>query len=454
MRKICFKRLSDMGILLVLETCVVGLCRAENPNRIRPLADDFVTVCRSPDPKTVYCYTPGICRLESGRLVATCDFGGKGVKKGEPRGHIFVSDDHGLSWRLTGTFPMCHARPFVAGGKLYVLGHHGDLGVTVSVDGGENWRETINLTEKQSWHQSACNVWYAKGNVYLVMERSVRSGDGRWFGWGVNRLEPVLMRAKETDDLTKRESWTFAESRCFDDFVNGGCGRRFEGFAIPWYRPFTDFGLKSWGDRKRLPPDSPMSSPTGWLETNVVQIRDPNHVWYDPSGKTFHLFMRTNTGGSGYAALAKVVEAEDGTMRTSLERAPSGVTALFVPFPGGQMRFHVLWDEPTKLYWLLSTQATDTMVRHDRMPKGRYNLPYDERQRMQLSFSRNMMDWCFAGFVASGRTVIESRHYASMAVDGEDLVILSRSGDEQAASPHNGDMITFHRVRDFRSLVY
>ena len=65
-----------MGVLLLLETCVVSLCHAENPNRIRPLADDFVTVCRSPDPKTVYCYTPGICRLDSGRLVATCDFGG------------------------------------------------------------------------------------------------------------------------------------------------------------------------------------------------------------------------------------------------------------------------------------------------------------------------------------------------------------------------------------------
>lgn len=349
---------------------------------------------------------------------------------------------------------MCHARPFLAGGRLYILGHHGDLGVTVSDDGGLSWSETRNLTDGQSWHQSACNVWYANGNVYLVMERSVKSGDGRWFGWGVNRLAPVLMRAKETDDLTKRESWTFAETRCFDDFVDGGCGRRFEGFAIPWFRPFTDFGLKSWGDRKLLPPGAPMSSPTGWLETNVVQIRDPNHVWFDPAGKTFHLFMRANTGGAGYAALAKVTEADDGSMKTSLERAPSGVTALFVPFPGGQMRFHVLWDETTQLYWLLSTQATDTMCRPDKLPKGRYNLPYDERQRMQLSFSRNMADWCFAGFVAAGKTVVESRHYASMAVDGDDLVIVSRSGDELAASPHNGDMITFHRVPDFRSLVY
>ena len=455
MKKIRYERLPVMGILLVLETCVAGLCRAENPNRIRPLADDFVTVCRSPDPKTVYCYTPGICRLDSGRLVATCDFGGKGVKKGEPRGRIFVSDDRGLSWRQTGTFPMCHARPFVAGGRLYVLGHHGDLGVTVSTDGGESWRETVDLTEKQRWHQSACNVWHAKGNVYLVMERSIPSPDGRRFGWSVNRLAPVLMRAKETEDLTKRASWTFADSFCFSDIFGGNPDPELDGAGIPWYTAFTAFQKKTEkGWKGKVPPGKARSQPIGWLETNVVQIMDPNHVWYDPDGNTFHLFMRANTGGSGYAALAKVTELPDGTMKTSLERAPSGVRALFVPFPGGQMRFHVLWDEKTRLYWLLSTQATDTMVRHDRMPAGRYNLPYDERQRMQLSFSRNMMDWCFAGFVAAGKTVVESRHYASMAVDGEDLVILSRSGDEQAASPHNGDMITFHRVRDFRSLVY
>lgn len=420
-----------------------------NPNRIRPLADDYVEVCRSPDPKSVYCYTPGICRLDSGRLVVTCDFGGKGVKKGEACGRIFVSDDRGATWRRTGGFPMCHARPFVAGGRLYVLGHAGNLGVCSSADDGETWSEVNWLTERQSWHQSACNVWYAKGNVYLVMERSIPSPDGRKFGWGVNRLAPTLMRARETDDLMRCESWTFADTFHFDSIFGGNSDPEIDYVGIPWYTAFTKF------DKEHpRPKDRPVSQPIGWLETNVVQIRDPSHVWYDPDGKTFHLFMRANTGGSGYAAMAKVTEMPDGTMKTSLEEAPSGLKALFVPFPGGQMRFHVLWDERTRLYWLLSTQATDTFCRHDKMPARRYNLPYDERQRMQLSFSKNMMDWCFAGFVAAGKSVVESRHYAAMAIDGDDLVIVSRSGDEQAASPHNGDMITFHRVTDFRSLVY
>ncbi len=442
-------RLKKCGVLLAVAS-VAGTCSAANPNRIRPLADEYVEVFRSPDPKTVFCYTPGIARLDSGRLVATCDFGGRNLPKDVWGGRVAVSDDRGQTWRPVGRFPMCHARPFTAGGRLYILGHRGNLGVCVSDDNGETWGEVRWLTKGESWHQSACNVWYSGENVYLAMERLIPSPDGRKFGWSVNRLAPVLMRAKVTDDLTKRDSWTFAESFTFDSIFDGNPDPELDGVGIPWFTAFT-----KWNAANPRPKDAPaVAMPIGWLETNVVQIMDPNHVWFDPTGHTFHLFMRANTSGAGYAALAKVTECPDGTMKTSLERAPSGVRMVFVPFPGGQMKFHLLWDEKTNLYWLLSTQTTDTMCRYDKMPKGRFNLPYDERQRLQLCYSKNMMDWCFAGFVASGRSVVESRHYASMAIDGEDLVIVSRSGTRDAASPHNGDIITFHRVTDFRSLVY
>ena len=115
----------------------------------------------------------------------------------------------GRTWRQTGRFPMCHARPFTAGGRLYRLGHRGNLGVCVSTDKGETWSEVGWLTKGQSWHQSACNVWYARGNADLVMERMVPSPDGLKFGWGVNRLAPVLMRAKETDDMTDFRSLVY-----------------------------------------------------------------------------------------------------------------------------------------------------------------------------------------------------------------------------------------------------
>jgi len=81
-------------------------------------------------------------------------------------------------------------------------------------------------------------------------------------------------------------------------------------------------------------------APIGWLEANVVQFTDPNHIWHDPRGKTFHLWSRAHTGDTGYACIAKVVEQGDkpgtGAMETMLEKAPSGKTMLYAPFPAGR----------------------------------------------------------------------------------------------------------------------
>ncbi len=41
-----------------------------------------------------------------------------------------------------------------------------------------------------------------------------------------------------------------------------------------------------------------------------------------------------------------------------------------------------------------------------------------------------------------------------MILDGDDLCIVSRSGDERARTAHDGNIVTFHRVRRFRDLVY
>lgn len=94
------------------------------------------------------------------------------------------------------------------------------------------------------------------------------------------------------------------------------------------------------------------------------------------------------------------------------------------------------------------------MCRIECLDEERFNIPYDERDRLTLHFSRNMVDWVFAGLVSKGDSPKQSRHYGTMDIDGEDLVIVSRSGDQDCASAHNGNMITFHRIKDFRSLIY
>jgi hypothetical protein len=411
---------------------------------IRPLAQDHIVFDKSPDPENVPLYTPSILRLPGGRLVGANERSGQWRRMGNLWAHIRTSDDGGRTWTLRAKAGIAHGRLFKAGKSIYYLGHAGDLQIMRSDDNGETWTRQVALTSGQEWHQSACNVWHAKGNVYLVMERLTPGEGGFW-----SKLAPVPMRAKETDDLTRRESWVMAQNELtFADLIPGFKENKplLNGFGIPFFEqtfPKTNVLAKN-----------RQMHPMGWFETNIVQITDPAHYWHDPTGRTFHLFMRAHTGGTGYAALAKVTENLDGSMMTSLVTVPSGQTMLFLPFPGGQMRFHVLYDEKTKRYWLLGTQATDSMTRLEYLAPDRFGLPNDERQRMVLHFSKNMVDWCFAGLVAVGPGNKGSRHYASMDIDGDDLVILARSGDEKAKTAHNGNLITFHRIRNFRDLVY
>ncbi len=431
---------------------------AKNSNdwKVRPLARDSVELYRSPNPQTLFAYSPGLARCPKGRLVATIDLGGPDVEKLEGpklvrgeggrawQGQVYTSDDRGQTWQFRSAFPFMHARPFIAGKSIYVLGQGNDLMIIRSDDDGQSWSPPVKLTEGQSWHQAPCNVHYANGNVYLVMERRLTQDIK---SWPVGELAPVLMRGPLTKDLTEKSNWTFASEKSFRDTLPGAeANPAIDYFGVPFFDcPYP---------QGTTPQPGRNCAPMGWLESNVVQFTDPDHYWHDPKGKTFHLWMRAHTGGTGYACVAKVVEQDDGSMETLLEKVPSGKTILYIPCPGGQMKFHILFDEKTHLYWLLSTQAVDSMTRTERLPANRYNLPNNERRRLQLHFSKNCVDWCFAGLVDAGNTDQASRHYASMLIDDDDLHVLSRSGDPEAKTAHDGNLITFHTIRDFRSLVY
>lgn len=422
-----------------------------------PLAQDYVALYQSDDPQNDCAYSPGIWRCPDGRLLATMDLGSLRQNEapnpdGSPKPayeglscRVMTSDQNDQNWEFRATLDLYHARPFEAGGSLYVIGHRGDLRIARSTDNGNTWSEVSTLTEGEFWHQAPANVWHANGCVYLVMERRKTE---RVEGWYPSELQPILMRARVNDDLTRRESWTMAETPAFHDVVSD---RGFDGFGIPFYPGHYPEVWKNETDNRH-------AAPIGWLETHVVQLTDPAHVWHDPTGKTFHLWMRAHTGLTNYGMIARVKETGpkpgEGKMAFSFETAPSGVSLKYLPVPGGQMKFHILYDEPTKTYWLLSSQATDSMCRLDAMSADRYGLPDNQRSRLQLHFSTNMVDWCFAGIVTIGETENCARHYASMAIDDDDLVVLSRSGDREARSPHDTYMITFHRVKDFRSLIY
>lgn len=154
------------------------------------------------------------------------------------------------------------------------------------------------------------------------------------------------------------------------------------------------------------------------------------------------------------AAFAKFSSDAGGRMKLDLETTPAGGHQVFLPVPGGNMNFHLLRDAESGLFWLLSNLVADSMTRAEKLPRDRYGLPCDECHRLQLSFSGNLVDWCFAGYVDTGASPKQSRHHASMAVRGNDLCIVMCSGDDECRSPYYSNRITFHMIPSFRDLVY
>ena len=113
--------------------------------KIEPLANDFIKVYESDiEGKKEYCFTPGICALPDGRIIATLDRHYPGMPA-EERGMIFLSDDC-LHFRFVGYFPFGHARPFVAGDSVYIIGQQGNIRIIRSDDRGETWSAYSALT--------------------------------------------------------------------------------------------------------------------------------------------------------------------------------------------------------------------------------------------------------------------------------------------------------------------
>ena len=398
---------SFLGLFLV--------CCSRNPSR---MVGTETVIAESPRPDSIFLYTPGIVEGFDGRLIVSVDYGGPGTYlldgpksdfgdfKAGTQIRVLQSDDNGKTWRETqNRIPMMHEILFKAGKSLYMIGHSGRLLITRSDDNGETWSEVSVLCPEPRWHQSCTPVDIHDGKVTLVYEKWVAEGH-KWPGVG-----PVLMQAKVDTDLTDPANWKFSEL----------------------YNPDEDMEAS----RPSGIPVVKVGQP-GLLETNVVRVFDENNPFYDPTGKSVVLMMRANTGFPDIGVMMKGVEKEDGSLAVEKLHYKDG-DMYFAHIPGADLKFYVCYDPESGLYWLLHSQIDGRM---------------SGRRRLALSFSPNLIHWTFAGLVAIGPADNASRHYATMMISGDDLLIVSRSGDERARTAHDGDLVTFHRVKDFRQLIY
>ncbi|MBA7581636.1 hypothetical protein ES708_23544 [subsurface metagenome] len=422
--------------------------RAYSHNRTNePLSNDYGLLWESPDSATVTAGKAVLAILPSGRLVAGHSLNDRNAAHytfrkdswGQWRNRLYYSDDQGSTWIQTVEHPINNPRLIRNGHSLYLVGGSDGMQALRSDDGGESWEGPFAIVEDGIWYAEPMNCLFANGKVYFAMNKiteRVRPADRGFYA-------PVVFSARIGEDWTQPDAWTLSNVYTYHDAVSDAEEPNLVGI------PFYPYGFHS--DRKE---DRRPMYGIGWWEPNIVQITDPEHIWYDPEGRTFQIFQRAPVGKTNIAALCRVTEARDGSLTVSLQYAPSGEPMVFIPFPGGHGMFNMQYDEQTKLYWLLSQQSYDSMKKIDLFNPKRWNLGHHERHRFALHFSKNCVDWCFAGLLANAGDVGQSRHCASFVFDGPDLHWLSRSAGPNARNAHDADMITFHTVRNFRELVY
>ena len=410
------------------------------------LTDEESVVWESTKPTEDFAYSPAICVTESGRVVVSYDISGE-------KGEVKYSDDGGSTW-LQATMQddaFLFARPFETESGLYLVARryaasaedgNGQLIMFKSEDNGQTWGDA-SVIDSGVWHSAPSEVVHLNGYIYMTWEAQDKAAAQATGGAGRGILAPVILRARETADLMVASNWTISDSEetyfSYYDAVGGNSYSKIDYMGIPFmhYR---------FGDNTRT---------MGWLEGNIVRIIDPSHVLYDENA--FYIYLRSTANTSDYANLMKIVENEDGTMTSELVTTPSGKTNLYVQLPGGQSKFYITYDEQEELYWLVSNVSTDSMEIDTTFDKGadtsRHEGPQDVRNELGLYYSSNAMDWNFAGIVSATDSINQARSYPSMVIDGNDLLVVSRSGDEDAQSAHNTNLITFHKIKNFRRLA-
>ena len=400
-----------------------------------PLAQQYVVVHKVrdlKDPAKAVCVgTPDILQLPSGRLIASMELWLKRPNSGDEGGidypnhcKIKASDDGGRTWRQISTNGITWGSLFYVKDALHMIGndpHKRDIRITRSPDGGRTWCKPVTLFDDSRYHGSATPVHVKNGFVYRAFEDMDRGSAS------------LVVAGDLSKDLLDPKAWRMSNK-----------------VEPPRQTPSLSRGAAS----KKNGRDAGGS---WFLEGNVVEIRGELYV-----------LLRTRIDVQLTAGLTSVCKLEDDgqTMKYRFVQ--------FYPMPGGQNKFKILYDKKSGLFWTCGSMVPDPYQPPEPLgDRGFAGNPGNTRRILMLSYSIDGLNWFQAGCVAMSKNPLESFHYASPVIVGDDLLVLSRSSlgaahqyrhytwktnvkSGKAKLPynnHDSNMITLHRVKNFRSLA-
>ena len=381
-----------------------------------------------PAADALYVGSPAIIRLDepaAGRnlratLLAAHDVFGRRLHDEGGETRLFRSTDGGETWEASGVLiGLTWANFFRHRGAVYLMGVRGgkkDVIIRRSNDGGRTWTtatdETDGVLRRGDYHTAPTPTVVHGGRVWRAME--IVGPRGMW----PTRYRAAMMSADAGADLLRADAWTVSEPLNHDpDWFDPD---KFE-------RGETDGG-----------------GFLGWLEGNAV---------VDPRGGVANLLRVDAPIPGGRAALIRY----DATGRTPSFDPGRDVIAM----PGGCKKFTVRFDPVSRRYWSL-TNAVDgdlavppALEKNRRAKKLGWVSAGKIRNVLTLISSDDLQDWRIEREVLRHDNVIRvGFQYADWDFDGDDLVAVSRTahfdGISHAHNAHDANLLTFHRIRDFR----
>ena len=314
---------------------------------------------------------------------------------------------------------------------------------------GREWKEVACLRDLYS-----PVPWIHDGKLYLFVSRNSKEfrNDGL-----------LLMRSED-----RGRTWTQPVTLFAGHFWNSNTGMVVQNGTLYWATDDISRGLIDRGTRTvacdltkdPMDPRSWRMSEPLWYppisETlvNPAFAKEPSQC-IEPNVISLHgklrILLATKPGRQTTAGLAAVVDLKDEAGKLSEQ------FVQYNPMLGAQIKFYVLWDEKSGLFWAVVNPAADSQSMYPWWPQAVrkervIGLGGNDRRFLMLMYSQDGLNWFQAGCIAQAPRLSQSFMYAIPAIDGDDLVLISRSSIA-AANQHDADCITFHRVRDFRNLA-
>lgn len=333
---------------------------------------------------------------------------------------LYRSTDRGKTWTLYSTpTKMNFTRLFAHNGALYIMGVESggyDLVICKSTDNGKTWTKPNAAT----------------GSGYIRLGyRDGKGGDG---GKIKGHHAPTSMA------IYDGRIWRAMEDHNDKDLIF----------------PFVI----------SAPVDSDLLNPDSWTRSNLIYHTELKRYFHNgniilrliegnvivgPDGKLYNLLRASCQTASKSACLARVEKVGE---TYELQVAQSD----FINLPGGDKKFTVRYDETTGRYWTITNPADQAGYNHAGGFYSSFGITFDMmRNRVALYSSADLRNWQLArdNIIYHEDPFFHGYQYIDWQFDGNDIICVSRTASpEERGLPirqHDANMITFHRIENFRN---